>query len=133
MRASQVCPQCLSANSRAHWLTWLTCTDSSHAGDTVTALLDGERLVAVREWFPENQQQLTLCQKQNSCEKMCEFAHSQNELDYWKWLKISRDIYDQLVWSFHMFKIPKYHDHFILCRGAQWVTDLPTPLKDLPQ
>ena len=107
VRSSRVCQQCLSASSRAHWLTWLTCTDSSHAGDTVTALLDGERLVTVCEWIPENQQQLALCQKQNSCnKKMCKSAHSQIELDYWKWLKISRDVYDQLVCSFHMFKIP---------------------------
>ena len=96
VRSSEVCKQCLSANSRAIWLTWLTCTNDSHTEDYVTVIVDDDRLTTVREWNPN--QQLALCKNVKNCKKeICEFAHNQKELDYWRWMKITRDIYEKLA------------------------------------
>ena len=95
--SSEVCKQCLSANSRAVWLTWLTCTDSSHAGeDRVTVVMRREAMELVT--IPvESGHKTHACKEGGKCKKTdCSFAHSQEELEYWKWSKLSGEIYRKL-------------------------------------
>lgn len=94
--SSEVCKQCLSANARAVWLTWLTCIDSSHSEDRVTVVMRKEAMELVPVPV-ESGHKTHVCKEGGKCKRTdCSSAHSQEELEYWKWSKLSGEIYREL-------------------------------------
>ena len=102
---TEVCETCLEANPIAVWLAWLKCIhpDKHHGHDhpRVTAVVESShrQLVKVRQplvMLRVNQPQL--CRHRQHCSRQdtCMFAHSKEEVNYWKW-KIAEEHYNDLV------------------------------------
>ena len=105
-----ICETCLKANSSAIWLAWLKCIHpddhQSHPKVTAVASLTGIQLVKIRQPPPNLQgvsvNQPQLCRQYRQCSRQdsCTFAHSQEEVDYWK-RKIVERSYKALVSYIH--------------------------------
>ena len=101
-----VCEACLRANPGAIWLAWLKCIypDEHQSYPKVTAVvsLTGTKLVKVRQppqvllGLSVNQPQLCRHHRQCSWQDSCAFAHSKEEVYYWK-SKIAEQHYKSLV------------------------------------
>ena len=95
-----VCETCLQANPSAIWLAWLKCIhpDEHRRHPKVAAVisLSTTQLVKVRQ--PQSSL-LGLPPSQCSWQDSCAFAHSKEEVHYWKW-KIVEQHYKALVSCF---------------------------------
>ena len=107
---SRVCQACFEHDPNAVWLAWLKYTNQEeHKGRatvTVVVSLSHRRLVRVRE-LPSavsKLSELALCRTNpvamgtaSRCGgDQCRLAHSQEELNYWKW-KIAIQHYENVV------------------------------------
>ena len=107
---SKVCRACLERDPNAVWLAWLKCTNqeehNTKATVTVVVGLFHRKLVKVRELPPgvSMLSELALCCS-NSVSMgtasrcggdRCRLAHSQEELNYWKWNIVIR-LYAEMV------------------------------------
>lgn len=106
---SNVCRVCLEGNSNAVWLLWLKCTSPEEHKDgpqtTVTINRSSlTQLVRVRDlprcYSNTDPSQLALCGNPTQCHvgESCRLAHSDEELNYWKW-QIVKKIYTGQVSS----------------------------------
>ncbi len=129
--SSAVCRQCLSSNSSGTniWLTWLTCIDSCHSKEYVTVVRRQKwamkELVPVCELTDQTLRPLHLaaCKegRGDECKTTnCVFAHSQEELDYRKWIILSERIYDMLQQVYAIALIKCYF--FNEFRASSFVT-----------
>ena len=87
---TDICNACYEANPSAIWLAWLKCIypDEHKCPPRLTAVVSlSGLLVTVRE--PNLQQQY-------SWRDNCRYAHSQEEVNYWKW-KIAEERCKALV------------------------------------
>ena len=97
MSPSQVCLKCYRENNKAVWLSYLTCVHrNEHAGCAkITVVIsesrDDQRLIQLRSAkHPKTLSisNIQLCRHNvGHCPKgeKCMFAHSEEELDYWRW------------------------------------------------
>ena len=102
---SKVCRACFECNPGAVWLMWLKCTNQEEhkTNKTVTVIVSQSyrQLVKLRE-LPSGVSKLSeleLCRistigvsTASRCERggSCRQAHSQEELNYWKWQIVNR-------------------------------------------
>jgi len=103
---SKVCRACLERDPNAVWLAWLKCTNQEehNAKATVTVVvgLFHRKLVKVRELPPgvSMLSELALCCSNPVASRCggdrCRLAHSQEELNYWKWNIVIR-LYAEMV------------------------------------
>lgn len=102
MSPSQVCMECFASNRNATWLSYLTCVEPNvHLGARVTALVESNQLIYVR---PPNLPRhldvgrIALCHHVPKCSRKakCHFAHSEFELDYWRWERAKQIFCSQL-------------------------------------
>ena len=112
---SKVCQACFECNPGAVWLMWLKCTNqeehSTSKNVRVVVSMSYRQLVKVRE-LPSGVSKLSeleLCRistigmsRAPRCERggSCRQAHSQEELNYWKWQIVNR-LYAKKVGSGH--------------------------------
>ena len=100
---SKVCKVCYTHNPSAIWLAWLKCIylDDHNQRDTVVILIDSSQTRLVQVQQPPvpitNPNEMKLC-SQADCQtgNECVFAHSLEELNYWKWQAVNR-LYSDLV------------------------------------
>ena len=98
-----VCLTCFNSNPRALWLSWLVCTNEeehkSHPRVTVVAeyTTRNRKLVIVRPVpaVVTRLSEVMLCEK-SRCYDACNYAHSNEECDYWIW-ELARRIYSQVL------------------------------------
>lgn len=99
---TEVCETCLEANPRAIWLAWLKCIHpdkhQGHGHPRVTAVVKLSHMQLVKLRQPLRINQLQLCKYYQCCSRQdkCMFAHSEEEVNYWKW-KIAEEHYNRLV------------------------------------
>lgn len=116
-----MCKSCFLENTEAVWLTWLKCIHPNKHHrffhGCVTVVLDREKsqLVQVRTKIshlnrvPVNE--IALCGFIPGCykEDKCKFAHSPEELNYWRWGKVRKILDSKLdkivsliiIWPFN--------------------------------
>ena len=99
MSPSLVCLQCFIDNSKATWLSYLTCIKPGEhsSGMTITAVVTANQLVPVRpasHLGHVDLSEIMECDYAPNCFRQgkCKFAHSSTELDYWRWQK-AKDIF----------------------------------------
>lgn len=98
MSPSLVCVQCLEENDEATWLSYMTCLKpEKHRGDQLTVLVDDEELAVVRSGSHLSDldiSEIMMCDYTPNCfrRQECKFAHSEIELDYWRWQR-AREIF----------------------------------------
>ena len=89
---SLVCVKCWGENHEATWLSYMTCLkpNEHHGASNVTVLVDDDELVTVRSGSHlsgVDVSEIMLCDYTPNCfrKQKCKFAHSQIELNYWRW------------------------------------------------
>ena len=95
---SEVCRTCFYDNPGAFWLAWLRCIhpDRHRVNDSVTVVLDRERsqLIQVRTATSHLNRvavdEIAMCKYVPNCRwgERCKFAHSSEELNYWRWKRV---------------------------------------------
>ena len=106
MSPSEICLECYQENNDAIWLSYLKCIQPSLHVDskTITMVInDSSVLVPLR---PANHLRrlavgkLQLCRhKARYCPKKdrCRFAHSEEELNYWRWERAKEILHNELT------------------------------------
>lgn len=119
---SEVCCRCYNENPKALWLTWLKCINTKeHTNEeTVTVIVGRDersgilssyrerKLVKVRALptnFTQFEQVKRCVSRCTNC--LCQCAHSEEELLYWKWQVARKVIFA---------KVSYYYTYYILAK-----------------